>query len=386
MIKKIGILALVAGLFLVVLSPSSAQVQGKLTVLDSSTQVEFPSRLGFSLSVESDANITDIRLRYKVDRESFARVISEVYIKFVPGTAVDVEWSWDMRRMGGLPSGSNVEYWWVVEDAGGERIETAPIQVQFDDTRYPWRGLDEGMVTIYWYEGEEPFAQELMITAQQVLNRLTEDTGAHLEKPVNIYIYASARDLQGAMIFPQEWTGGVAFTRYGVIAIGIAPDSLSWGRRAMAHELAHLVIHQVTFNPYGDLPTWLSEGLAMYAEGELEPGYTALLDKSIAEGSLISVRSLSSPFSAYAEEALLSYAQSYSLVEFLTSSYGADKMLGLLNIFEQGSGYDGALVRVYGFDMDVLDTLWRDYVTAWLTQKTVGHPALSGTSVMLIYR
>ena len=163
--------------------------------------VDFPFRLGCSLSGDSDADITDIRLRYKGDRESFARGISEVYIRFVPGTAVEVEWSWDMRRTGGLPSGSNVEYWWVVEDARGERIETAPVQVQFDDTRYPWRGLDEGMVTIYWYEGEEPFARELMVTAQQVLNRLTEDTGAHLEKPVNIYIDASAQDLQGAMIF-----------------------------------------------------------------------------------------------------------------------------------------------------------------------------------------
>jgi len=288
----------------------------------------------------------------------------------VPNTSVDAEWTWDMRKIRGLPPGSTVKYWWVVEDAKGERLETAPIQVQFDDNRYPWRSLAEDMVTIYWYEGEKSFAQELMTTAQQALNRLAEDTGAHLEKPVNIYIYAGAQDLQGAMIFPQEWTGGVAFTRFGTISIGIAPNDLSWGKRAMAHELAHLVIHQMTFNPYIDLPTWLNEGLAMYAEGALEPVYTALLNKAIAEGSLISVRSLSSPFSAFAEEAALSYAQSYSLVEFLINDYGSDKMLELLNTFEQGSGYDEALARVYGFDMDVLNTLWRDYVTAQLTQKT----------------
>jgi len=370
MIKKIGVLALVVCLFLGVLSPSLAQVQGELTILDSSTQVEFPSRLTFSLSVESDVDITDIRLRYEVDRESFARVISEVYIEFVPGTAVDAEWTWDMRKIRGLPPGASVEYWWLVEDARGERIETTPIQVQFDDNRYPWRSLTEGMVTIYWYEGEESFAQELMTTAQQVLNRLTKDTGAYLEKPVNIYIYASAQDLQGAMIYPQEWTGGVAFTRFGIISIGIAPKDLSWGKRAMAHELAHLVIHQMTLNPYIDLPTWLDEGLAMYAEGALEPIYKALLNKAIAEGSLISVRSLSSPFSAFAEEAVLSYAQSYSLVEFLINGYGADKMLELLNTFEQGSGYDEALTRVYGFDMDGLNTLWRDYINRTLTQKT----------------
>jgi hypothetical protein len=34
-------------------------------------------------------------------------------------------------------------------------------------------------------------------------------------------------------------------------------------------------------------------------------------------------------------------------------------MFELLNTFRQGSGYDEALERVYRFDMDGLDTLWR---------------------------
>ena len=84
---------------------------------------------------------------------------------------------------------------------------------------------------------------------------------------------------------------------------------------------------------------------------------------AIAEGSLISVRSLSSPFSAYAEESVLSYAQSHSLVEFLIDNYGQGKMLELLKTFKQGSSYDRALEKVYGFDMDGLNTLWRDYIT-----------------------
>ena len=38
-------------------------------------------------------------------------------------------------------------------------------------------------------------------------------------------------------------------------------------------------------------------------------------------------------------------------------------MLELLNTFKQGSSYDAALETVYGFDMDGLDAMWRDYVT-----------------------
>jgi hypothetical protein len=224
----------------------------------------------------------------------------------------------------------------------------------------------EGEVTLYWYEGDRHFAAELMEAAQQALARLAEDTGAQLETPVDIYIYADNRDLLGSLIFPQEWTGGVAFTRFGILAIGIAPGDLDWGKGTIAHELAHLVIHQVTLNPYTDLPTWLNEGLAMYAEGQLEPYLADLLDKGIAENNLISVRSLASPFSAHREEAALSYAQSHSLVEFLINHYGQNKMLELLNTIRRGSSYDGALNKVYGFDMDGLNTLWRDYISGRL--------------------
>ena len=383
MIKKVSILLLLFCLFLGILSPGLVQAQGGLTILDSSAQLEFPSKLTFSLSARSDVNITDIRLHYTVDQLSHARVTSEVYIEFVPATTVDASWTWDMRRTGGLPPGAGVEYWWTVEDDRGNQTKTTPVRVQFDDTRYSWDSLTESEVTIYWYQGNESFVRELMATAQEALVRLAEDTGAYLEEPIRVYIYANVRDLQGSMIYPQEWTGGAAFTRHGIIAIGIAPDKLIWGKRAMTHELTHLVIHQMTFNPYNDLPTWLDEGLAMYAEGMLGPEYTTFLSRAIDEGSLISVRSLSSPFSAYAEESILAYAQSYSLVEFMISNYGRDKMLGLLNTFKQGSSYDRALEKVYGFDMDGLNTLWQNYVTKQYqpTVVKVMPPELIGTVI-----
>ncbi|MFC1916587.1 peptidase MA family metallohydrolase [Chloroflexota bacterium] len=371
MIKKVNILAIVAYLFLALLSPGLAQAGSGLKILDTSDEVDFPFKLSFSLSAESDVNITDIRLYYTVDQAGFAQVTSEVFIEFTPATSVEAKWTWDMRKTGGIPSGSTVYYWWMLEDANGKKLETAPLRTQFDDTRYSWHSLTRDRVTIYWYDGDKSFAQELMVAAQQALARLFENTGAHLEEPVKIYVYTSAQDLRGAMVYPQDWTGGVAFTRFGIIAIGIAPDILDWGKRAVAHELTHLVIHQMTLNPYNDLPTWLNEGLAMYTEGTLEPGFATYLNTAIAEDNLISVRSLSSPFSAYAGESYLSYAQSYSLVEFLISNYGQGEMLELLNTFKQGSSYDEALFRVYAFDMDSLNTLWRDYATEQFQPKVI---------------
>jgi len=368
-IKKAVIFTLLLPLFLVLLGPGLVQARAELTILDDSVEAEFPLMLHFNLSAESDVDITDIRLHYTVDRESYAQVTSEVYIDFLQDSTVDVQWTWDMRKTGGLPPGASVEYWWTLKNIEGDKLKTAPSKVRFDDNRYSWQSLAEGEVSVYWYRGNQSFAAEVMLAAQEALARLAEDTGAYPTKPVKIYVYASAQDLQGAMIFPHEWSGGVAFTRYGIIAIGIATHDLSWGKGAIAHELTHLVIHQMTSNPYTRLPTWLDEGLATYTQGELDAVSIVYLERAIAENSLISLRSLHSPFSAYAEQTYLAYAESYSVVEFLLLTYGQDKMLGLLNAFKQGNSYDGALEMVYGFDMDGLDFLWRDYIGR-LYQKT----------------
>lgn len=363
MIKKISILALVVCLLLTILSPTLVQAQSGLAVTATSAEAEFPYRLNFSLSAQSDTNITDIRLCYTTDQISFAKVITEAYIELTPSPTVNVSWSLEMVRIGGLPPGTVIEYWWKLADSSGDRVETVPAQVQFDDNRYQWRTMTEGKVNLYWYSGGEDFAQELMATAQEAMAKLAVDTGAEMERPARLYIYASSSDLQGAMIYPQEWTGGVAFTRYGTMAIGISPGNIAWGKDAIAHELTHLVIHQITLNPYNSLPVWLDEGLAMRSEGLLEPQFSTALAEAIDSDSLISVQSLSSPFSAYSDEAVLSYAESHSLVEYLFASYGQEKMAQLMAVFREGSGYDQALETVYGFDMDGLDSLWREYVT-----------------------
>jgi hypothetical protein len=360
-IKILLIITLVTMLIGVLGSPSLVQASSQLSVLSHSAVMDFPTSLTFSISAQSDVDINDIRLHYRINRTELVRITSEIYLQFTPAKTVATEWVWDMRKTGGLPPGSSLDYWWTLADASGNSLQTSPTRVLISDDRYDWRSLTEGEVTLYWYEGDASFSGELMATTQDVLTHLDEEAGAALENPVSIYIYANSEDLRGSMIFPQEWTGGVAFTRYGIVIIGIgtSPSDIEWGKRAIAHELTHLVIHQVTLNPYNSLPTWLDEGLAMNSEGPLQSYFANILSQANNEGTLFSVRSLASPFPADTNESLLAYAQSYELVRFLLDEYGEEKMFELLNTFKQGAGYDEALNRIYGFDMDGLDALWK---------------------------
>ena len=134
----------------------------------------------------------------------------------------------------------------------------------------------------------------------------------------------------------------------------------------MAHEMAHLVVHQVTMNGYGiALPSWLDEGLAMYAEGELSSDFASALSSAAKRGQLDSVQSLSSSFPAQTAAATLAYAESYSLVEYLLDHKGGrENMLDLLGATRNGSGYEEALQDVYGLSISQLDSQWRQHLTA----------------------
>lgn len=357
--RRLSLLVIAFFVLLLVL-PRVAIAQNGITVLSSGYMVVFPYGITFDLEVEGSAEITDIDLEYRLNRLSLVPVSCRVDVDFTPGKRVSASYDWNMQETGGLPPGAEVEYWWRVEDASGSSIETPPATIAYDDLRFDWKSLSSGQLTLYWYQGDETFAQELVDAADEALQRLASDIGVSLERAVKVYIYASSHDLLGALVFPYEWTGGLAFTDFGIIAIGIAPDDLTWGRRAMAHELAHLVIHQAVFGPFGDLPTWLDEGLAVHAEGELGSTLGQRLEEAISRDELISVRSLASSFPADLDEAVLSYAESYSVVQFLLDDYGRERMQELLGVFREGSSYDDALMEVYGFDTDGLEARWRE--------------------------
>ncbi len=364
-----------------VLTPATILAQGEVTVISSDALVQFPSAITFKLEAEAATGIGDIDLEYRLSRRSLTSVSCRVDVDFTPGQKVEASWTWDMLETGGLPPGTEIDYWWLIEDDAGHQIETSQIKIEFADLGHDWQSLEGNQLTTLWYKGDLAFAQELLGAADAALERLSGEVGVTLEQPVKIYIYASSQDLQGALVYPQEWTGGVAFPDYSTIIIGISPDDLAWGKRAIAHEMGHMVVHQCVFGAYGGLPTWLDEGLAMDAEGELRSDLKVLLYEAIAHDTLFSVRTLASSFPADPDEARLSYAESYSLVQFLIDSYGSDRILALLDVFKEGSTYDEALLEVYGFDMDGLNALWRESLSLGPQPSPIHAETVSGITL-----
>jgi len=338
--------------------PSVASAPSSLQAADAGVVAQFPSSLQFGVLAESPHEITGVRLLYQIDKMNFTTVTSEAWASFAPSTRVDTSWTWDMRYAS-LPPGARITYWWQVRDSSGAMVETSPETIVFDDDRYDWQSIETEEVVLHWYYGDVLFAQQLLDVCGEAIATLAEDIGARIDRRIIVYIYRSAADLRGAMVYPQEWTGGVAYTDYGIVAIGIGPGDMEWGTRALRHELTHLVVHRLTFSPFGGLPTWLDEGLAMENEGEPAATFVSVLQQAVEDDALISLRTLNGPFSSETQKAYLSYAESHSVVNYLLAMYGPQPMSELLSLLTSGETVDDALVSSYGMNLDALEAEWR---------------------------
>jgi hypothetical protein len=327
----------------------------------------FPEAIDFHLSATSGAVIESVEIEFGTDAlacgESVTRALPDEE-DFSPGTSIEAEWQWNLRETGAFPPGTMVWWRWVIEDSSGETLVTPRQELHFTDETYRWQNLSSDSLSLFWYDGSEEFAQTLFDAGEESLERSRQATGVDVERQIQVYVYASSSEMQSATLFAADWSGGLAFPRHNTTIIGIPETSLDWGQRALVHELSHVTVGNYTFSCVNSEPIWLDEGLAMYAEGEMEPYYVGLLSDAIERDELHSVRELGQIFSNDPELASLSYAQSMSLVGFLIEEYGQEKMLELLDAFSGGVTEDRALTAVYGMNRDELEAAWRERVGA----------------------
>ena len=349
---------------LAILAPgaSSASAQGSILIENRGVTMEFPERLTFEARIESDAEIDQVVLEYGVEKLTCGAVTAKAFPDFEPGKAVDVSWTWEMLQSGAEPPGATVWYRWRAFDKAGDEAASDEERVVWLDDAHDWRSISQDMLTFHWYEGTRSFAEDLLGSAVESLKRLNETTGIEAESPIDMYVYADTADMREAILYEPGWTGGQARPEHDILLIGISPDSpgqVAWGRRAEAHELTHVLVGHLTFSCLGDVPTWLNEGIAVYAEGRLESAWEAALEDAISADELISVRALSGGFSEHPDRADLSYTESYSLVSFLIAEYGPDKLRALFENLRDGMTIEQALNGIYGFGLDGLEDAWR---------------------------
>lgn len=351
---RLSLLALLA-VGLLSLSPRAVSAQG-LSVADEGVENRFPDEIEFRVSAESDEPIEKVRLHYTVLPDG---TTASGVPEFEPGISVSTSFTLagnEPPRIY-LPPGTRIEYYWEVEDAGGETATTPEASIVYEDVRFEWSTLEADGVIVHYYSGSTEDAQAMLDVAGETIDRISGLLDVTVEFPVQVRVYDSSDDMRPALqrrsetYESQVTTAGVRVSSDTVLVLGNVSFT------TLRHELAHVVTAVAGEGPFGDLPAWLDEGTAVYAQGDTG-GFGDAVERAIDRENVFSVRSITS-YPGDPSKVNLFYGQSWSLVSFLIDTYGEEKFARVFAEIKSGKTTDAALEAVYGFDQGGLDDEWR---------------------------
>jgi hypothetical protein len=228
------------------------------------------------------------------------------------------------------------------------------------DERFDWQTLEQDLVRVHWYRGDQAFAQSAAEVANQAIDRASELLGTRLDEPVDLYVYDTEEALRSAVSPNRENIAGQAHAAIGTMFVWI-PGDMSADEFAgvlVAHELTHLVFDAATSNPYHGVPRWLDEGVAVYLSEGYSQDWRFVVDQAVRARSLIPLDGLASLFPSSADEFYLAYGESVAAIDFFIRTYEEETLWALVRSYAEGVSDDAAFTAATGADVAAFNRAW----------------------------
>ncbi len=362
-----GLIAFTAATFLASLPPSQGVVhadKGNIQVSEAKAESQFPDGIKFSVSADSVDVIDDIRVFFsKVDQQGRSAYRS---VDFEPGSSVVGE-SLLPSGSGGdyFPPGTKIEYSFEVRDKAGGVLRTDSQEFVYQDNRFDWRTVTEGLITVYYYgEYVEDRAVTVLEAAKENLEKMLPVLGIAPTEPLRIVSYNNYRHMSSALPFRSQavseglQTQGMAFSDERVLLVhGFDPTVTG----TVSHEFTHLLVGEAAGPALSQVPSWLNEGLAEYGNIDPTDDYDAALRYGIFTRRIKPLW-YQGAFVGTPEDIIIAYGQGRSVVNYMIDNYGQERMAALFPVLQRTLDIDQALLEVYGFDQYGLDSAWRETI------------------------
>jgi hypothetical protein len=351
-------IALLAGSRAVTPAPSEAR-QG-IEIRSNVAASRFPNGVSFTLFTASNADITAVRLRYRILPDS-ANISGRPMC--TTGMVVNCSLTVGGSAQAFLVPGVDIVYSWEIEDAAGGRLETPQERITYEDDRFQWLSTTEGVVTAYYYSGTDESNLSLLRTANETINRIGTLVGTRVDFPVKLWIYATANDMRPAILSARRISPNANNpTTLGEV---VYSDTALVSRDTQAldivrHEVTHIVMRQAFKGALTDPPAWLDEGLAVYSQNNLLPDEVQALELAIRRNRVLSITTLTSNTLTQTDTSLF-YAQSWATVKYLIDTHGPEKFARFLAALRNETT-NNAMRQVYSFDQSGLEDEWRKAV------------------------
>ena len=347
-------------------------------ILAHSHEVRFPERVVFNMEAESDSPITAIQLFYTL---SGGNIQVYGYPEFAQDTHVTAEFTIKTAGASYVPTGVEIDYFYRITDAKGNTFETDRYSLEYRDPRFRWNKLTRGDLVVLWHDLPRERVEKVAAYVDQRLAAVKSMFGLEDVAPMKAVIVNSRREARAAFPYTsdtatrQHLFGGFAFGEYRLFVMqGLSPDT-------MIHESTHLLLDQAVDSPMARVPSWLNEGLAMYFEAGSRKR-APIVERAVRSDSLLRLRNMGSQ-PGRPRDVSTFYAQSWSVVDYLVDTYGADRMIALLAAIDDGDRIDKAVVRTYGLTLDGIERQWKSRIVGETTVVPRPDPGTVGTSALI---
>ncbi len=342
--------------------------QNAITVKNERLSLDFPKSMTFSANASSVSEIREATLVVR-----FETVTRRLVAKFPPANdvALEIEWNLDTEDSsadgGYIPPGVSATYTWLVQDAAGNKVESAPKTFTVADTRIDWETIENDDLAIHWYGAGKAFGQDIFDDGVATLQRVRDELGAGTGGKTHIWFYTDSDDFRSSMPDLNAWTGGRSFGYHRSIILLTTPTDPKEAIEGARHELTHQVVYDSLGNGFARqaFPHWFNEGLATYNQfdNHILAGYLAgPLKEAIRRDELPRLKSRDGNFPPDSNEALMSYAFSFAIVDMMFKQFGKEKVQQVYQLFQKGTEADKAFTQVFGMNTDGLDNMYRKSV------------------------
>lgn len=273
---------------------------------------------------------------------------------------------------------SNIEYWFYITPQTGEAYYTEHHTFAYLDNRYQWQTIEDEQFHVHWYDGDAAFGQSLLNTAWAGIERAEGWLQLGGRQPVDIYVYASGRELQSTLrLAGLNWVAGHADPELNLVVVSLpdGPDQKRETERQIPHELMHILLYQTVGDNYDKLPTWFKEGIASANELRPNSDYYLILEQAVEQDSLIRLEHLCASF-PQDTSVYLAYAEADSFLRYLHQKYGSAGLTELMNSYARGEGCQYGSQAALGLSLEQLESGW------W--REALGESALLSALVKLL--
>ena len=330
------------------------------TIESATIENGYPKDLTFKLTASAPVEIREVTLRYTV--QGTGTSASGKPETFTPGTSITTSAKVDTNpNTNWIPAGVDITWHWELVLADGTTTVQPDQKYIYLPPAREWKTATNDIAVVYFYGARESLAAKFL----DAIKGTYEEHGKTLLKtdlplkPVKLVLMGTPDELKEAS--PSK--GTTLDNSRSIVTCGFRPGSTtnlifstvqcggSDPIDTVRHEFGHILNAAAGEGTLVKLPTWLEEGLAVYAQDAQGEYLSAFSAATRSSRGLIPFRQMSQPVSDQ-NQVILQYGQGFMMTKYLIDTYGVPKLNQLLGLTKKNTRFDEALKTTYTFDID----------------------------------